>query len=308
MKSRILKILKHSDGIVSGQALSAQLGISRVSVWKHIQKLQGFGYEIVSSAKGYRLEKSPDVPYAWEFPGRESRIIYHDELASTMDVAKDLARKGCPDFTTVIAGRQASGRGRLKREWHSDKGGLYFTVVLRPDLPPVLSFRVSFLASLTLARVLNEMFGVDVRVKWPNDLLVDERKICGMLSELEAEADRVAFINVGIGINVNNDPSAIEPAATSLKAILGRRISIKDILARYLDAFEQRMKTAALDRVIEEWKACTVTLDREVRVVTTRDVFTGKAVDIDDNGALVLKCDDGSLQKVLYGDCFHQSH
>ncbi len=308
MKSRILKILKHSDGIVSGQALSAQLGISRVSVWKHIQKLQGFGYEIVSSAKGYRLEKSPDVPYAWEFPDRESRIIYYEELASTMDVAKDLARKGCPDFTTVIAGRQASGRGRLKREWHSDKGGLYFTVVLRPDLPPVLSFRVSFLASLTLARVLNEMFGVDVRVKWPNDLLVDERKICGMLSELEAEADRVAFINVGIGINVNNDPSAIEPAATSLKAILGRRISIKDILARYLDAFEQRMKTAALDRVIEEWKACTVTLDREVRVVTTRDVFTGKAVDIDDNGALVLKCDDGSLQKVLYGDCFHQSH
>lgn len=308
MKSRILKILKHSDGIVSGQALSAQLGISRVSVWKHIQKLQGFGYEIVSSAKGYRLEKSPDVPYAWEFPDRESRIIYYEELASTMDVAKDLARKGCPDFTTVIAGRQASGRGRLKREWHSDKGGLYFTVVLRPDLPPVLSFRVSFLASLTLARVLNEMFGVDVRVKWPNDLLVDERKICGMLSELEAEADRVAFINVGIGINVNNDPSTIEPAATSLKAILGRRISIKDILARYLDAFEQRMKTAALDRVIEEWKACTVTLDREVRVVTTRDVFTGKAVDIDDNGALVLKCDDGSLQKVLYGDCFHQSH
>jgi BirA family biotin operon repressor/biotin-[acetyl-CoA-carboxylase] ligase len=308
MKSRILKILKHSDGIVSGQALSAQLGISRVSVWKHIQKLQGFGYEIVSSAKGYLLENSPDVPYAWEFPDRESRIIYHEELASTMDVAKDLARKGCPDFTTVIAGRQASGRGRLKREWHSAKGGLYFTVVLRPDLPPVLSFRVSFLASLTLARVLNEMFGVDVRVKWPNDLLVDERKLCGMLSELEAEADRVAFINVGIGINVNNDPSTIEPAATSLKAILGRKVSIKDILARYLDAFEQRMQTAALDRVIEEWKACTVTLNREVRVVTTRDVFTGKAVDIDDNGALVLKCDDGSLRKVLYGDCFHQSH
>jgi BirA family biotin operon repressor/biotin-[acetyl-CoA-carboxylase] ligase len=308
MKTRILENLRKKEGIISGQALSVQLGISRVSIWKHIQQLQTLCYEITSSAKGYRLEKSPDVPYAWEFPGRESRIIYQEELASTMDVAKDLARKGCPDFTTVIAGRQVSGRGRLKRAWHSDKGGLYFTVVLRPDLPPVLSFRVSFLASLTLARVLNEMFGVDARVKWPNDLLVDERKICGMLSELEAEADRVAFINVGIGINVNNDPSAIEPAATALKAILGRQVSIKDILARYLDAFEQRMQTAALDGVIEEWKACTVTLDREVRVVTTRDVFTGKAVDVDDNGALVLKCDDGSLQKVLYGDCFHQSH
>ena len=112
MKSRILKILKNSEGIVSGQALSAQLGISRVSVWKHIQKLQALGYAIPSSATGYRLEKSPDVPYAREFPGRESRMIYHEELASTMDVAKDLARKGCPDFTTVIAGRQVSGRGR----------------------------------------------------------------------------------------------------------------------------------------------------------------------------------------------------
>jgi len=308
MKSRILKILKNSEGIVSGQALSAQLGISRVSVWKHIQKLQELGYAIPSSAKGYRFENSPDVPYPWEFPDRESRIIYHEELASTMDAAKDLARKGCPDFTTVIAGRQVSGRGRLKREWLSDKGGLYFTMVLRPDLPPVLSFRVSFLASLTLSRILTEMFGVDARVKWPNDLLVDERKICGMLSELEAEADRVAFINVGIGVNVNNDPSAVEPAATSLKAILGREVSKKDILARYLDAFEQRMQTAAFDRVIEEWKAVTVTLNREVRVVTTREVFTGKAVDVDDNGALVLKSADGSLKKILYGDCFHQSH
>jgi BirA family biotin operon repressor/biotin-[acetyl-CoA-carboxylase] ligase len=307
MKSRILKILKNSEGIVSGQALSAQLGISRVSVWKHIQKLQELGYAIPSSAKGYRFENSPDVPYPWEFPDRESRIIYHEELASTMDAAKDLARKGCPDFTTVIAGRQVSGRGRLKREWLSDKGGLYFTMVLRPDLPPVLSFRVSFLASLTLARILNEMFGVDVRVKWPNDLLVDERKISGMLSELEAEADRVAFINVGVGVNVNNDPSAIEPAAISLKAILGRKVSKKDILARYLDAFEQQMQTAALDRVIEEWKAYTVTLNREVRVVTTREVFTGKAVDVDDNGALVLKSADGSLKKILYGDCFHRT-
>ena len=307
MKTRILKNLRKTEGTVSGQALSARLGTSRVSIWKHIQQLQALGYEITSSAKGYRLENSPDVPYPWEFAGRESKIIYHAELPSTMDTAKQLARKGSPDFTTVIAGRQTSGRGRLNRQWFSDEGGLYFTIVLRPDLPPVLSFRVSFLASLTLARILNEMFGVDVRVKWPNDLLVDERKLCGMLSELEAEADRVAFINVGIGINVNNDPPAIEPAATSLKAILGRRVSIKDILARYLDAFEQRMQTAALDRVIEEWKAHTVTLNREVRVVTTRDVFTGKAVDVDDNGALVLQCADGSVQKVLYGDCFHQA-
>ena len=307
MKSRILKNLRKKEGVLSGQALSAQLGISRVSIWKHIQQLQALGYEITSSAKGYRLENSPDVPYPWEFADRESKIIYYAELASTMDAAKHLARKGCPDFTTVIAGRQKKGRGRLNRQWLSEKGGLYFTMVLRPDLPPVLSFRVGLLSSVTLAQILNEIFGIDARVKWPNDLLVGERKICGVLSELEAEADRVAFINIGIGLNVNNDPSPIEPAATSLKNILGRKVSINEILARYLDSFEAQMQTAAYDEVIEQWKQLTVTLNRDVRVVTTHEVLTGKAIDIDETGALVLKCSDGSLKTIHYGDCFHRS-
>ncbi|MCK5487895.1 MAG: HTH domain-containing protein, partial [Desulfobacterales bacterium] len=167
MKGRILKILRNNESIVSGQALSAELGISRVSIWKHIQKLQELGYDILATAKGYRLENSPDVPYPWEFPDWKFKIVYYPELTSTMDAAKDLARKDCPHFTTVIAGRQINGRGRLKREWLSEKGGLYFTMVLRPDLPPVLSFKVSFLASLTLARLLHEIFGIDARVKWP---------------------------------------------------------------------------------------------------------------------------------------------
>jgi BirA family biotin operon repressor/biotin-[acetyl-CoA-carboxylase] ligase len=307
MKRRILENLRKNEGPVSGQALSEQLGISRVSIWKHIQQLQTFGYDIISSAKGYRLKNSPDVPYPWEFAGRESKIIYHAELSSTMEAAKRLARKGCADFTTVIAGRQTSGRGRLNRQWFSEEGGLYFTIVLRPDLPPVFSFRVGFLASLTLARLLNEIFKIEVRVKWPNDLLVNERKICGMLFELEAEADRVAFINTGIGLNVNNDPSPIEPTATSLKTILGHTVSKKEILSRYLDLFETQMQSAAYDDVIEQWKQYTVTLNRHVRVLTTHDVYTGKAIDIDDTGALVLKCSDGSIKTIHYGDCFHQS-
>lgn len=307
MKSRILDNLRKNEGPFSGQALSAQLGISRVSIWKHIQQLQAFGYDITSSAKGYRLNHSPDVPYPWEFAGREDKIVYHQVLSSTMDAAKQLARRGCSDFTTVIAGSQTSGRGRLSRQWLSDKGGLYFTMVLRPDLPPVLSFRVGFLASLTLARLLNEMFEIDVRVKWPNDLLVNEQKLCGMLSELEAEADQVKFINVGIGLNINNDPSAIEPTATSLKMILGHKVSKKEILSRYLDLFEAQMQSAAYDDVIKQWKQFTVTLNRFVRVVTTRDVFTGKAIDVDDTGALILQCSDGSLKTIHYGDCFHQT-
>lgn len=305
MKAEILELLRGHSDVVSGESLSSELGISRVSIWKHIQKLNQVGYRIQSGPNGYRLEHSPDTPFPWEFPGREQQIHYFDETSSTMEIAKDLAQKGCPDFTVVIAGRQKKGRGRLKRVWISDDGGLYFTLVLRPRLPIVLSARVSFLASLTLARVLQQWCKIDAKVKWPNDILVQERKISGMLTELEAEADQVNFINIGIGINVNNDPSRSEPQASSIKKILGKSVSRRELLARFLDELETRMQHADLDGIVPEWKKYTLTLNRRVRIVTNRETSEGLAVDVDDNGALVLELDDGSLKKILYGDCFH---
>lgn len=306
MKAQILKLLRAENGVVSGQALSAELGISRVSVWKHIKKLREVGYGIRSFPNGYQLLRSPDTPFAWEFPGREASIFYFAEVDSTMDIAKELARKGCPNLTVVVADRQNKGRGRLNRKWLSDAGGLYFTLVLRPEIPIILSSRISFLTSLTLARVLREMFDIDARVKWPNDILVNERKICGMLSEMEAEADRVNFINIGIGVNVNNDPSRSEPQASSLKVLLGRKIARKDFLRLFLDEFEAQLHKADLDRVISEWKRYTVTLHRRVRIVANHDVSEGTAVDVDANGALILQMADGSRKKILYGDCFHR--
>ncbi len=305
MKAEILNLLRGQDNVVSGEFLSSELGISRVSIWKHIQKLNQVGYRIQSGPNGYRLEHSPDTPFSWEFPGREQQIHYFDETSSTMEIAKELAQKGCPDFTVVIAGRQNNGRGRLQRAWISDDGGLYFTMVLRPRLPIVLSSRVSFMASLTLARVLQQWCKIDARVKWPNDILVDERKISGMLTELEAEADQVNFINIGIGINVNNDPSELEPKASSIKKILGKPVSRKELLARFLDELENRMQPAELKGVVSEWKRYTVTLNRQVQIVTNLETSEGLAVDVDDNGALLLKLADGTVKKILYGDCFH---
>jgi BirA family biotin operon repressor/biotin-[acetyl-CoA-carboxylase] ligase len=304
MKGKILKELRSRNAIVSGEYLSSVLGISRVSVWKHVHKLQELGYDIISTSSGYQLIGSPDILFPWEFPGRESRIHYFAEVSSTMDTARDLARKNCPDFTVVVAGRQTSGRGRLNRQWVSDDGGLYFTMVLRPNIPVPLSGRVNFLASLTLARVLREMYQVEAAVKWPNDILVNEFKLSGMLSELEAEADRVFFINVGMGINVNNDPTGVEPGATSLKKISGREISRIKLLTRFLDEFESRMKNAEFENVIAEWKKYSVTLERKVRIVTRREVSEGLAVDVDETGALVLELIDGTQKKIVYGDCF----
>ncbi|MCP4751889.1 MAG: biotin--[acetyl-CoA-carboxylase] ligase, partial [Proteobacteria bacterium] len=232
---------------------------------------------------------------------------YFSEVTSTMESAKNLARKGCPSFSVVIAERQSKGRGRLSRTWHSDKGGLYFTVVVRPRIPPALMSKVSFAAALSLARVLRNDFDVDARVKWPNDILVDERKLSGMLCEMEVEADMVAFLNIGIGINVNNDPVPKEPNAISLKTLLGRDVPRKDVLSRFLDEFEREIDRPNLDHVIPEWKTYTITLNRQVKIVTTSNVIEGRAVDVDDNGALILELADKSLKKIFYGDCFHQS-
>ncbi len=306
MKGPILKILREEKGIVSGENLSCQLGITRVSIWKHIRKLQELGYNIITTPKGYQITSSPDVLFPWEFPEREKKIHYFTEATSTMDIASDMARKGCPHFTVVMAGRQNKGRGRLKRVWFSDEGGLYFTTVLRPQIPPAISHKVNFSASLVLARTLRKMYGIDAMVKWPNDILVDGKKVSGMLSEMEAEADMVTFINVGLGINVNNDPTRGEPKASSLKNILGRKISRKNFLSEFLDEFEKQIDNVDFDNVIPEWKKYTITLNQQVRIVTNHDVSEGLAVDVDENGALVLELSDGSTKRVIYGDCFHR--
>ena len=305
MRDRIAQILRTENETVSGERLSKELGISRVSIWKHIKKLQQLGYPIIASPTGYRLKLPFDALFPWEFPGKENKIHYYPETDSTMDIARELARNGCPEFTTVIAGRQNKGRGRLKREWYSSEGGLYFTLVVRPQIPVFLSSRVNFAASVVLTRTLRRQFDVDAAVKWPNDILVKGRKLSGMLSEMEAEADRVSFINIGIGINVNNDPTPFEPMACSLKSILKREVSRKALLSEFLNKFENWMKHADFEHIIDEWKTYTSTLNRFVRIVTERATTQGFAVDVDENGALVLKLEDGSIKKVAHGDCFH---
>ena len=306
MKGQILNILRAEKNVVSGENLSGRFGISRVSVWKHIKKLQEVGYHIEATPKGYLFISAPDALYPWEFWEKEHNIHYFEEVDSTMDVARELARKQCPHFTVVIAGRQKKGRGRLKRIWLSSEGGLYFTIVVRPNIPPVLSSRVNFAASMTLAKTLRNMFNINAMVKWPNDVLVDGKKISGILSEMEAEIDRVGFISIGIGINVNNDPTPYEPMATSLKKILGKKIPRIEVLKAFLNDFEHTLNDTDLDNVVSDWKKYAGTLDRHVRIVTAHEVYEGLAVDVDDNGALILKLADGSMKKIIYGDCFHE--
>lgn len=304
MKGWILEILRSEGDVVSGEALSRRLGVSRVSVWKHLQKLQEMGYGIESSPRGYRLLEAPDRLYPWEFPGWEARIHHYPEVGSTMEVARRMARQGCPALTVVAADRQTAGRGRLQRAWVSEAGGIYLTVVLRPVLPPQLGYRVNFAVSAVLARVLRRRYDVDARVKWPNDILLDGRKVCGLLAEMEAEADLVRFVNVGLGINANNDPPATETGAVSLRRVLGRSVSRRNLTADFLTALEARLAGGDLADAVAEWRRYAITLDRRVRVVTARETIEGRAVDVDDSGALIVEQADGTRREVIYGDCF----
>ena len=308
-KQTILAMLRAEPDTISGSRLSRALDVSRVSVWKHVQALQQSGYEIEATPKGYRLINEPDIPYAWEFPGREATIHHFTQVQSTMKPARQLARDGCPHFTVVVAEQQSAGRGRLDRNWHSASGGLYFTMVLRRQISPMLSPRLNLCTSLVLAELLRSNYNISAAVKWPNDVLVDDKKIAGILSEMEAEADRVSYVNIGVGVNVNNDPTTAESGAVSMRQLVGNPVSRKQLLATFLDRFEARMDSDSLnmeaDTVITEWKALSITLGRQVKIVTLQGETEGRAVDLDPHGSLILELADGTRQTVLYGDCFH---
>ncbi|WP_299980319.1 biotin--[acetyl-CoA-carboxylase] ligase [Desulfobacula sp.] len=311
IKEEILKILYTAKGkIISGVRLSDALNVSRVAVWKHIKTLKERGFDIESRPKGYVLLNHDDLllPFCFnkEF---EKKTFHFQELETTMDKAKILAKNDAPHLSVVIAENQTTGRGRLNRKWFSSKGGLWFTLILKPNTPPVLSYIYNFAASLSLSKSLRQLFDVNVSVKWPNDILLNGQKLVGLLSEMETRGDMVEFINIGIGINVNNSPREYEPKAISLKDVLHKNVSRRLILETFLDDFKNRIQppiqTISCHQIIEQWKEQTSTIGSQVRIETTETVIKGLAVDVDETGALMIKDKTGEIKKIIYGDCFH---
>ncbi len=306
-KETILKLLYRADGgTVSGVKISEATQISRVAVWKHISAMKQSGFAIDSTPKGYALSNPGDLllPFCFDPPVREQ--IYHfQEVKTTMDTAKTLAREGAPHLSCVVAEDQTRGRGRLNREWISSRGGLWLSLILKPSLPPPLVYIYNFAASLSLSRVLNQLFDVNVSVKWPNDLLLGKEKLAGMLSEMETRGDMVRFLIIGIGINVNNDPGNKEFKAVSLKNILKETLSRKQILIAFLTEFQNTIREINCPEIINQWKKQTSTIGSRVRVETFDKIYEGRAVDVDETGALIIEDDQQNHRKIIYGDCFH---
>ena len=305
MKGQILEALRECSEYLSGETLSNQLGVSRVSIWKHIHSLEKDGYVIEADPKGYRLISSPDLLLPYEFPGLEQKIHYFPEIGSTMDVARELAVRGAEEGTIVLAEAQAHGRGRLSREWLSPKGGIYFTLILRPRINPAYAPRINLMASVAVATTIRKLFELNAELKWPNDVLIAGRKVCGILAEMDAEMDVVNFVNVGIGINANTSIPQFEKTATSLKDALGREISRKEFFSALLVEIKRRQALLMEADLLEEWKKFSATLNKDVRIVAPGEVIVGRAIDIDTTGALIVEEKNGSLKKAMAGDCIH---
>lgn len=318
VKTQILNLLKQKGDYISGAEISRRLGVSRAAVWKHIEALRRDGYVIEAAPRlGYRFVEAPDLLLPAEVQAAlRTRVFgryYHylEETGSTNDVARELAAQGAPEGTLVVAERQAKGRGRMGRSWSSPAGGLWFSLVLRPAIHPSGVAGANFLAGVACAEALSSLPGVRPRIKWPNDILLQDRKVGGILLELSAEADRVNHLVLGIGINVNVDlddfPASLRSNSSSLAAHLGRRVSRLDVLASVLEALEEwynRWLREGFAPVIAAWREWQESLGKQVRVIDAQGEWLGTAIDVDDHGALLVERAPGMVRRVLSGDIF----
>lgn len=294
-----------ADGPVSGPAVAERLGVSRAAVWKHVEALRESGFEIESREGGYALVGVPEYGEgAIEFDlDAPFEVEYYDKIDSTNRRARELATNGAEDVI-VVAAAQTGGRGRLDREWSSPPGGVYLSIVCRPDLPPAQVPVYTLAAAVATARAAREA-GVDARIKWPNDVVVPGeggyKKLSGVLTEMEGEADRVSWVVVGVGVNVNTADEHLPAHATSVRYEAGtveRRVFVQ----RFLEEFDSLRCDP--DAIVPAWREHALTLGQAVRVETPGDVVEGVAVDVEFPGALLVETDEGT-RRVAAGDCEH---
>jgi len=318
-ENRILDTLRDSGSIyVSGEDLCKLAGVSRAAVWKRIEKLREEGYDIEALPHlGYRLAGIPDalIPgeIKWKlktrYLGRE--IISYNKIDSTNTAAYELAEQGLAEGAVIFADEQTKGRGRHGRTWYSAPGcGIYMSCVLRPHMAPNEIPKITLIAAVAVVKSIREYTGLAAMIKWPNDILVNGRKVCGILTEMKAEQDRIDFIILGIGINVNSRSKDLPRAGSSLKEELGpsRRgedISRVDLAKKILEAIEKYyniLKTRGSGSIIDEWKEFSAMLGSRVKIVLPNRTFEADAHNIDPDGALVVRLDSGMLEKVSSGD------
>lgn len=315
MKYKILEKLKQGEDFISGQEISKGFHITRAAIWKYINILREEGYNIESvPSKGYRLVALPDILSYEEikeylntdFMGRN--IHYFNSIDSTNSKAKEIALDE-KEGTVLIAEEQTEGKGRMGRSWVSPKGkGIWMSIILKPNVEPMKVPKLTLVGAAAVYKALENM-GIKAQIKWPNDVLIDGKKICGILTEMSGELNMVNYVIMGIGINVNLDegdfPEELKDKATSLKISTGKEISRKELTANILNEFEKLyLKFKEEDNIEEVLKISrenSILLGEEVRIIRGNNIKIGKAIDINDNGELVVEVGD-KVEKIISGE------
>jgi len=317
MTGNILEFLREKE-YISGEVLAQKLGISRVAVWKQIQRLKDMGYEIIADQNlGYCLIFRPDLLIPQEVQRRlftkciGKEVYYFPELKSTNIIAKEKAlhrAEGINEGTLIIAERQSAGKGRLGREWFSPAGGIWLSIILYPQLPPSYIPRITLMTAVAVVKAIKICTQIESQIKWPNDILINEKKVCGILTEMNAELDIINWVVVGIGINVNIDhrkfPEDIHENTISLKEVLDKevlRVKMVQIFLQEFEKYYESLKRREFSSILKEWKLYSHTLGRKIRVDMGERIVTGEAVNINDEGALILKKEDGELVEIISG-------
>lgn len=315
MKERILKCLRETGGYVSGQQLCQELNVSRTAVWKAMNQLKEDGYAIEAvKNRGYRLMHTPDLVTADEVSSilqtswAGHPVIYKEELLSTNQTAKMAAEEGAAHGTLVLAERQISGKGRRGRVWHSPKGsGIWMSLVLRPDIRPDKASMLTIVAAMAVYDAISRRVE-GCSIKWPNDIVADGRKVCGILTEMSTELDHIHYVVVGIGINVNTEdfPEDIGMVAASMHTVSGQYFKRSEIIADVWSAFERYyecfIKTSDLSELKETYNKRLINCGRRVSIEERGRRFEGIAEGIDDEGCLLVRKDDGTQVSVISGE------
>lgn len=316
MKAEILALLRESDKFVSGQELCNRFGVSRTAVWKVINQLKKEGYQIEAvQNKGYHMVSSPDVLSVYELESRRTtewlgkEIVYKEETTSTNADVRKLAEEGAENGLVVFADGQTAGKGRRGREWESPKGvNLYFSMLLKPQFDPSKASMVTLVAAYSVARVIREYTGLDAKIKWPNDIVIGKKKVCGILTEMSMERDYIHHIVVGVGINVNEEVFTEEIAgmATSLKVEKGTLVQRAPLLSGILCQFEKDyldfLAAEDLKPFVDEYNSMLVNKGALVKVLDPKGEFSGIAGGIDEEGMLIVFKENGQIEKVYAGE------
>ena len=318
MDEEILKLLRESPSVfLSGEEIGQRLKVTRTTVWKRVKHLRTLGYEIEASTRsGYRLIRSPDLLTPSEVKPllgtkQLGRVIhYFQTIDSTNSKAYQLALEGAKEGELVIAESQEKGRGRLGRHWFSPPFlNLYLSVILRPNIPPQQASLITLMAAVATVDAIRKFTGLLPLIKWPNDILLRDRKVAGLLNEIHSEMDRVHFIILGMGVNLNVDgkmfPKEVRTLATSLKKEMGQTISRKaflQLLLQELEGWYTLFLKEGAAAILKAWRDRAQIKGRRVKVHSFGKTLVGVAVDVDSDGALILETADGERKKIVAGD------